>query len=71
MRPTSGILLGLLTFLPAFCQTYTISTFAGGGLPVNIQGPAASVPQPQSVAVDAAGDLFILKRAVNRGRRRA
>jgi uncharacterized protein (TIGR03437 family) len=42
----------------AFGQTYTIQTFAGGGLPVNIAGTSASLLYPGSVAVDRAGNLF-------------
>ncbi len=41
-------------------QTYTISTFAGGGLPVNIPGPSASLYGPRSVAVDKAGNVFFV-----------
>jgi uncharacterized protein (TIGR03437 family) len=39
-------------------QTYTITTFAGGGLPVNIPGTSASLYNPQSVAVDQAGNTY-------------
>lgn len=42
----------------AFAQTYSISTFAGGGLPTNIAGPSTSLFGPQSVALDAAGNLY-------------
>jgi hypothetical protein len=41
-------------------QTYTIQTFAGGGLPVNIPGTSASLDYPSSVAVDGAGNLFFV-----------
>ena len=37
MRLMPAILLASLTLCSAFGQTYTISTFAGGGLPVNIR----------------------------------
>jgi hypothetical protein len=40
-------------------QTYTISTFAGGGLPVNTPAIAASISTPPGIAVDAAGDVFM------------
>ena len=40
-------------------QTYTISTLAGGGLPVNIPGTSASFPAVNSVAADAAGNVFM------------
>jgi len=39
-------------------STYTISTFAGGGLPVNMPGTSASLYGPNSVAVDKAGNIF-------------
>ena len=44
----------------AWGQTYTISTFAGGGLPVNIPGTSASLGYdvPQSIAADRAGNVF-------------
>ena len=45
--------------ITASAQTYSISTFAGGALPVNIQGPNASLYGPQSaIASDAAGNIF-------------
>ena len=47
----------------AFGQTYTISTFAGGGLPVNIPGTSASLYGPQSVAVDTAGNIYFADQA--------
>ena len=40
-------------------QTYTISTFAGGGLPQNISGPSASLGEVNGVAVDATGNVFM------------
>lgn len=40
-------------------QTYTISTFAGGGLPVNIPGTSASLGLEYGLAVDSAGNAFI------------
>ena len=39
-------------------ETYTIKTFAGGGLPDNIPALAASFSEPQGVAADAAGNVF-------------
>jgi sugar lactone lactonase YvrE len=41
-----------------FGQTYTINTFAGGALPVNIPGTSAALGGPQAGAVDATGNLF-------------
>jgi uncharacterized protein (TIGR03437 family) len=42
----------------AFAQSYTISTIAGGGLPVNIPGTSASLYGPESAAVDASGNVY-------------
>ncbi len=53
-------LLGIFT-LPvksADSITYTISTFAGGGLPINVSGPSASLYGPSSIAVDKSGNVF-------------
>ena len=49
----------------AWCQTYTISTFAGGGLPVNIPGTSASLGPnvPQYIAADRAGNLFFVDQS--------
>ena len=41
LLPASVLVLALFSF--ASGQTYTISTFAGGGLPVNIPGTTASL----------------------------
>ena len=47
--------------IPVGAQTYTISTFAGGALPVNLQGPSASLYGPQSAMTsDAAGNIFFV-----------
>lgn len=40
-------------------QTYTISTFAGGGLPVNILGSSASIGFDSRLAVDSTGSVYI------------
>jgi trimeric autotransporter adhesin len=52
--------LALITALTAFGQNYTISTFAGGYLPVNVPGPSASLMGSPSVAVDKAGNIFFV-----------
>ena len=56
--------LVLITFLscPAWGQTYNISTFAGGGLPVNVPATSASLGPdvPQYIAADRAGNLFFV-----------
>jgi hypothetical protein len=44
----------------AWGETYTISTFAGGGLPVNVPATTASLGPnvPQYIAADRAGNVF-------------
>ncbi len=59
MRLLSVALLALVVSRASFGQTYTISTFAGGGLPMNVPGSSASIGAPLGVAVDAAGDVFL------------
>ena len=58
MRPLTATILVLAFSCSAFGQTYTINTFAGGALPVNIPGTSASLYGPNSVAVDNAGNLY-------------
>jgi trimeric autotransporter adhesin len=53
-----GLFLSLAVASSVFGQSYTISTFAGGALPVNIPGTSASIGQPQSVASDPSGNVF-------------
>ena len=59
MRGLRRLLLILAVTVSAFGQGYTINTFAGGGLPVNIPGASASFAAVNSVAVDPLGDAFI------------
>ncbi len=59
-RLFTAVLLALVTSWAASGQTYTISTFAGGGLPVNVKGTSASLYGPQSVAVDKAGNIYFV-----------
>jgi hypothetical protein len=60
MRLVPAILLASLTPYSVFGQTYTISTFAGGGLPTNIPGTSANIgAQVNAVAIDAKGNVFI------------
>ena len=63
MRLRTLILLVAVIPWTATGQTYTISTFAGGGLPVNIPGISASLGSdllqgPQYIAADRAGNVF-------------
>src|SRR5438477_12355356 len=46
-------------------QTYTISTLAGGGLPVNISGTTALLGQATGVAVDPTGNVFIASSSLH------
>ncbi len=59
MRLLPAILLTLAVSSIAPGQTYNISTFAGGALPVNISGTSASL-SPRYVAADPAGNLFFV-----------
>jgi sugar lactone lactonase YvrE len=59
----SVVLLTTILCGSAWGQAYTISTIAGGGLPVNIPGTAASLGSlvanvPQTIAADRAGNVF-------------
>jgi uncharacterized protein (TIGR03437 family) len=57
------LLLILATFsCTALAQTYTISTIAGGALPVNISGTSASLDSdaPLVITADRSGNLFFV-----------
>jgi uncharacterized protein (TIGR03437 family) len=61
MRTRSILLLTTILCCSAWGQTYTIATFAGGGLPVNIPGTSANLCLDGSwggIATDRAGNLF-------------
>src|ERR1035437_6511311 len=62
MRTRSVLLLTAILCRSAWGQTYTISTFAGGALPVNIPGTSASLGAfvPQFLAADQAGNVFFV-----------
>jgi trimeric autotransporter adhesin len=57
-RPLTAVLLALAASWTAFGQSYTISTIAGGGLPVNVPGTSASLFGPKGAAADKAGNIF-------------
>jgi hypothetical protein len=63
MRILSSLLLLLSSVV--FGQTYTISTLAGGGLPVNIAGVTALLGQATGVAADTAGNIFIASSSLH------
>lgn len=61
MRLASATFAILAGNLLLTAQTYTISTIAGGALPVNIPGTSASLYGPQSaIAVDQTGNVFFV-----------
>jgi hypothetical protein len=66
MRTRSALLLTTILCCSAWGQTYTISTLAGTGMPVNVAGTSVSLAYgsglskpPQYVAADAAGNVFL------------
>ena len=64
MRTRAVLFLTTILSCSAWGQTYTISTFAGGGLPVGIPGISAGLGPnaPGAVAADRAGNLFFVYR---------
>ena len=63
-RPPVGFLWSMACSC-ALGQTYTIATFAGGGLPVNLPGTSASLGLVGGVAADSAGNVFIASSQYN------
>ncbi len=61
MRLLLAVLVTVAVSSIAPGQTYTISTFAGGALPINISGTSASL-SPGYVATDPAGNLFFVNQ---------
>jgi sugar lactone lactonase YvrE len=59
MRLLRAALISIFSW-SIFGQTYTISTFAGGALPVNVPGPSASLSNVSGVAVDTVGNVFFV-----------
>jgi len=57
--------LGLVLSGSSFGQPYTISTFVGGGLPVNVPATAASLGRVSGVAVDPGSNLFLVSSDYN------
>jgi len=62
MRMRSLPILTTVLSCSAWGQTYTISTFAGGGLPLNIPAASATLgyDAPRYMAADPAGNLFFV-----------
>ncbi len=55
----AAILLAVVASCSLSGQTYSITTFAGGGLPGNTPGNSASLVGVYGVAIDRAGNAFI------------
>jgi uncharacterized protein (TIGR03437 family) len=62
LRAPPTFVLATILCGSAWGQTYTVSTFAGGVLPLNISGASANVGYytPRYMAADAAGNLFFV-----------
>jgi len=58
MRLLPAVFLNSFVACSVFGQGFTISTFAGGALPINIPAMSASIGAPQGTAVDVAGNVF-------------
>ena len=58
LRSTSTVLLAIVASFSLSAQTYTISTFAGGGLPLNVPGTSANFAAVGPVTSDSAGNLY-------------
>jgi len=54
----SAVLLILITSWSVHAQSYTISTFAGGGPSVNVPGTSTQLVGPAGIAVDKAGNIY-------------
>jgi uncharacterized protein (TIGR03437 family) len=65
MMPRPAAFLTTILCCSAWGQNYTISTFAGGGLPVNVPATSASLGPavPQYIAADRAGNLFFVDQS--------
>jgi uncharacterized protein (TIGR03437 family) len=65
MRLRAAVLLTATLCSSAWGQSYTISTFAGGALPVNIPGTSAilGLDELQCIAADRAGNLFFANQS--------
>src|SRR5580658_4332688 len=54
------VLMSCATSWAGPAPSWYISTFAGGGLPINIPGTSASLYGPVAVAVDTGGNIFFV-----------
>lgn len=61
MRPSITVLLLFLFSFSGWSQPFSAATFGGGGLPVNRPATAATLRGPAALAVDPAGNLFIVE----------
>src|SRR6476469_1108689 len=58
MRLLHCVFLALAVAWSIPAQTYTISTYAGGGPPVNLPGTLAYLAEVNAFAVDGEGNVF-------------
>jgi uncharacterized protein (TIGR03437 family) len=59
MPVRAAALLAAVLAVSAQAQTYTLKTFAGGGLPENVAGANASLSAVSGMAIDREGNLFL------------
>jgi len=59
MPVRAAALLASVFAISAAAQTYTVKTFAGGGLPQNVAGPSASLSAISGMAIDPAGNMYL------------
>src|SRR5579864_3003550 len=58
-KALDSVVVALFFSTLTFGQTYTIQTFAGGGVPNAVQGKIASLGRVTGVAVDGAGSTYL------------
>ena len=59
MRLFAAAILTLAISCCSFSQSYTIRTFAGGGLPEGIPPTSANLGTVNGIAADAAGNVYM------------
>src|SRR5580698_989828 len=69
MHTLPVVLLTFTAFCAASAQTYTISTFAGGGIGDGGPATTAVISNPGGLAIDSGGNLYIADAGHNRIRK--
>jgi len=59
MPVRAAALLASIFAISSAAQTYSIKTFAGGGLPENVAGASASLSAISGMAIDRTGNMFL------------